>query len=251
MATGQAAAGNDVVYTCALGVADGAVSCISPSGKLTVVPVPAGQDPFGDWLLEPLLEVARLQLGQRLVVMHGPVVVGEYSHNRVISSSLAHKYRKELSSEPPKYAKSGKDMDEADIADRKRKLAVYFEAALQKTIAKPKGDDRFTTISHAAKCLREPKHVQERLEIIAIQKKCERKRAVICFWKRKKAKLKTLLEQVKDPDKEEKLKHCINSISKEIDKREQEERGHFKVGCERVKNLNEFASKQSMIKTGA
>ena len=51
IATGQAAAGNDVVYTCAL--ADGGVSCILSSGMQTVVPVPAGQDPLGDWLLEP------------------------------------------------------------------------------------------------------------------------------------------------------------------------------------------------------
>ena len=75
MATGQAAAGNDVVYTCAL--ADGAVSCISSSGMQTVVPVPAGQDPLGDWLLEPLLEVARLQPGQTILRAHVQICKGD------------------------------------------------------------------------------------------------------------------------------------------------------------------------------
>ncbi len=59
------------------------------------------------------------------MVMHGPAVVGEYSHTQAISPALASKYRKELSTEPPKYAASGREMEEVDIADRKRKLAVY------------------------------------------------------------------------------------------------------------------------------
>ena len=59
------------------------------------------------------------------MVMHGPAVVGEYSHTQAISPALASKYRKVLSTEPPKYAASGREMEEVDIADRKRKLAVY------------------------------------------------------------------------------------------------------------------------------
>ena len=60
------------------------------------------------------------------------------------------------------------------------------EAGLQKTTAKPQGDDRFTQITKAAQCLRDPKHVQERLEIISIQKGCKRKQAVINVSKEKK-----------------------------------------------------------------
>ena len=37
-------------------------------------------------------------------------------------------------------------------------------AGLRETTAKPQGDDRFTQINKAAKCLQDPKHVQERSE---------------------------------------------------------------------------------------
>ena len=50
---------------------------------------------------------------------------------------------------------------------------------------------------------------------------------------------------MEDPDDEEKLKHCIESISKDIDERTQEERGRHKAGCERVKKLNEVALKRA------
>ena len=118
------------------------------------------------------------------------------------------------------------------------------EAALQKTNAKPQGGDRFTQINKAAKCLQDPKYVQERLEIISIQKGCKRKRTVIDGLKEKKAKLKQELEQVEDPVKKEKFKHGIESISKDIDERIQKEREDHKAGCERVKTLNEFALKR-------
>ena len=57
--------------------------------------------------------------------------------------------------------------------------------------------------------------------------------------------LKKKLEYVEDPDKEEKLKHCIESISKDIDARTQEERGQHKAGCEHVEKPNEFAFKRA------
>ena len=109
----------------------------------------------------------------------------------------------------------------------------------------PTGDDRFPLMNKAARCLRDPKHVQERLRIKGIMESCNKHRKVIKYHQKKKAMLKKKLESVEDPDKEEKLKHCIESISKDIDGRTQEERGQYKAGCERVKKLNEFAFKRS------
>ena len=66
-------------------------------------------------------------------------------------------------------------------------------------------------------------------------------RTIIDGLKEKKAKLKKDLEQVDESDKEEQLKHCIEFISKQIDARTRDERGHHKASCDRVKKLNEFA----------
>ena len=118
------------------------------------------------------------------------------------------------------------------------------EVALQKTNAKPQGGDRFTQINKAAKCLQDPKYVQERLEIISIQKGCKRKRNAIDGLKETKARLKQELDQVEDLVKKEKFKHDIESISKDIHERIQKEREDHKAGCERVKTLNEFALKR-------
>ena len=100
-------------------------------------------------------------------------------------------------------------------------------------------------MSKASTCLQDPKHVQERLEIISIQKACERKRARISALKTQKAKLKKELERSKDPAKQEKLKRDIDCISKDIDERTQEERDQHKAGCERVKTFNTLAFKRA------
>ena len=69
-----------------------------------------------------------------------------------------------------------------------------------------------------------------------------------CFLKRKKAKLKKELEQLQDPADEEKLRHDIDFISKDIDEIIREERRHHKAGCERVKELNDFAFEQARVR---
>ena len=50
---------------------------------------------------------------------------------------------------------------------------------------------------------------------------------------------------MEEPDEKEKLKHCVESISKDINGRTQEEQGQHKAGCEHVKNPNEFALKRA------
>ena len=119
------------------------------------------------------------------------------------------------------------------------------KAGLCKIHTNSKGNGRCTHINKASKSLQDPKHVQERLEIVNDQKGCERKRTFINFVNKKKAELKNELEQIEDPTKEAKLKYCIDCISKDIDDRIQEERGHHKVGCELLKKLNEFALKRA------
>ena len=115
---------------------------------------------------------------------------------------------------------------------------------LEKTTAKPQGDDMFTRVNKAAKCLQDPKHILERLEILSIEKRYKRQRTVIDGLKEKKANLKKELEQVDESDKEEQLKHCIEFISKQIDARTRVGRGLHEAGCDRVKTLNEFAFKR-------
>ena len=109
----------------------------------------------------------------------------------------------------------------------------------------PKG--KFIILSKASQCLRNPKYVQERLVIMGIQKSCRNKRIVILKLKKKKAKLNIMLEQVVDPDEKEKIKHCIESISKKIDLKNQEERRDFKAGCKRAMTLNKFALKKEEV----
>ena len=79
---------------------------------------------------------------------------------------------------------------------------------------------------------------------MGIQRSCKYKRYIIEYLKKKKAKLKYKLEHVEDLDDEEKLKRCIESISKDIDLKTQEEQRDFKAGCKRAKELNKFAFKQ-------
>ena len=97
------------------------------------------------------------------------------------------------------------------------------------------------TSTQLQKRLQDPKHVQEQLEIVSIQKGCERKRALIAVLQRKKETLKKKMEQMEDPAKEEKLKQDIAFITTDIDERIQKERKERKAACERLKKLNTLA----------
>ena len=115
------------------------------------------------------------------------------------------------------------------------------KARLQTTPENSKGNGRFMHTNKSAKSLQVLNYVQERLELVSIQKGCERKRASIAKLQRKKETLKTYMEQMDDPFKEAKLKQDIASIAKDIDERIQKERKERKAACERLKKLNTLA----------